>query len=55
MDHDSSARGMGGVLFGVAMGMIAEHLGMPSWQVAAVAILTSIGLPLAIGGRWTNW
>lgn len=55
MNHDPAARGMGGVLVGGAMAMIAAHLGMSRWEVAAVALLVGIGLPLAIGGRWKNW
>ena len=46
---------MGGILVGVAIAMIAEHLGMPRWQVIAVALLIGVGLPMAIGGKWKNW
>jgi hypothetical protein len=53
--HDSAARGMGGILVGVAMGMIARALEMPNWQVGVVAVLIGVGLPLAISGRWKNW
>jgi hypothetical protein len=53
--HDPGARGMGGVFFGAGMAMIAQTLGMPTWEVFAVLLLTGIGLPLAIGGRWRNW
>lgn len=55
MDHDSGVRGLGGILVGVAVAMIAEHLGMPRWEVAAVALLIGVGLPMAIGGKWKNW
>jgi hypothetical protein len=55
MDHDSSARGMGGLLVAIAAGMIAEHIGMPSWKVISITLLVGIGLPLCVGGRWQNW
>lgn len=55
MGHDSGVRGLGGILVGVAIAMIAEHLGMQRWQVITVAVLIGIGLPMAIGGKWKNW
>jgi len=42
-------------MVGIAMGLIAQHLGMSRWEVVAVTILVGVGLPLAIGGRWKNW
>jgi zinc transporter ZupT len=55
MNGGSGVRGIGGILVGVAVAMIAEHVGMPRWQVIAVAVLIGVGLPLAISGKWRNF
>jgi len=55
MDHDPGVRGMGGIFVGLAIAMIALHLGMPPWKVWMVFFLIGAGLPMAIGGRWKNW
>jgi hypothetical protein len=55
MNHNPGVRGIGGILVGAAMGLIAEHLDMPRWEVIAIAALVGIGLPMAISGRWKDW
>jgi hypothetical protein len=55
MSQDSAVRGLGGILVGIAIAMIAEHLGMLRWQVVAVAVLIAVGLPMAITGKWKDW
>jgi uncharacterized membrane protein YccC len=53
--HDSSVRGIGGLLVAAAIALIADHIGMPYWKVVTVFLCVSVGLPMAIGGRWKNW
>lgn len=55
MSHDSGIRGLGGIMVGVAVALIADHLGMSRWEVAGVALLIGAGLPMAISGKWRNW
>jgi hypothetical protein len=52
---DDGLRWTGGFLVAVAAGMVADHLGMPEWQVFTVAGLIGVGLPLAITGKMKWW
>jgi hypothetical protein len=53
--HDPSVRGIGGMLVGAGMALIAHHIGMTEWKVLAVYVLVSVGLPACVGGKWKNW
>ena len=55
MGPSMGARGLGGLMVGGALGLIAQHLGMPGWQVFTVVMLVGLGLPICVTGRFSGW
>ncbi len=55
MPDTGGTRGLGAVFVGAAAGMIANHVGMPTWQVMTVSGLVAIGLAALVTGRWSGW
>lgn len=55
MPDGGGVRGLGAAFVAAAAAMFASHIGMPVWQVAAVAGLIGIGLAALVTGRWSGW
>lgn len=55
MTDSGGIRGMGASFIAGATAMFGSHIGMPSWQIAIVAGLVTIGLPIVVTGKWSGW
>ena len=55
MRDSGGTRGLGAILIAAATALFANHAGMPTWQITAVVVLISVGLPALVTGRWSGW